>query len=274
MTDGKSGAQGKSTAQKASGKGAQPVKRRAKGTLTKDEVLGEALSLIDEQGAASCSMRNLAARLGVTAMALYSYVPSRDALLNEACAAFLTGIELRAHPGERWDDTLIRCMRMLRNECVQHPRVAALLDDPAVGAGLEPFLMRLRTLFIRQGMPEEIAIQLSVAVDALFAGFMLRSGQLVERRADAGDARGAGTSASGGRASHPADASKRLAVASRVPGMLTGRGRQDPPFVPNEHWRRTTEAGYSAASFENCLLIITEGLRACLAPNPCDWHTR
>ena len=61
---------------------------------------------------------------------------------------------------------------------------------------------------------------------------------------------------------------------SRVPGMLTERGRQAPPFVPNKHWRRTTAAGYSAASFENCLLIITEGLRACLAPDPCDWRTK
>lgn len=260
--------------------------RRAKGTLTKEEVVREALRLIEEDGVEACSMRNVAKRVGVTAMALYSYVPSRDALLNEVCVAFLSAVEARPRPGERWDETLIRCMRLLRNECMQHPRIAALTNDPAVGAGLEPYLMRLRALFLAQGMPEEIAIQLTVAADAFFAGFMLRAGQLVERTREGDGVQVAagrkgksapGDASTGSQAAgpaHPADASKRLAVTSRVPGMLTGRTHQAPPPVPNEHWRRTTAAGYSASSFENGLLIIAEGLRACLDPYPCDWRTR
>lgn len=266
-------------------KPAKNATRRAKGTLTKEEVVREAMRLIEQEGVDACSMRNVATRVGVTAMALYSYVPSRDALLNEACVAFLSTVDARPRPGERWDDTLIRCMRALRNACMQHPRIAALTNDPAVGAGLEPYLMRLLALFLAQGMPEEIAIQLTVAADAFFAGFMLRSGQLVERvhdgdgsqaatgrkgRAGTGDASASTHSAA---PAHPADASKRLAVTSRVPGMLTGRTHQAPPPVPNEHWRRTTAAGYSASSFENGLLIIAEGLRACLDPYPCDWRT-
>lgn len=266
-------------------KPAEAAVRRAKGTLTKEEVVREALRLIEREGVEACSMRNVAKRVGVTAMALYSYVPSRDALLNEVCVAFLSAVEARPRPGERWDETLIRCMRLLRNECMQHPRIAALTNDPAVGAGLEPYLMRLRALFLAQGMPEEIAIQLTVAADAFFAGFMLRSGQLVERvrEDDASRAFAArkgkgvsGEASAGNHPSspvHPADASKRLAVTSRVPGMLTGHTRQAPPPVPNEHWRRTTAAGYSSSSFENGLVIIAEGLRACLAPNPCDWRT-
>lgn len=263
----------------------KPIKnatRRARGTLTKEEVVHEALLLIEQEGVYACSMRNVAKRVGVTAMALYSFVPSRDALLNEVCTEFLATVDARPYSGERWDSTLIRCMRSLRNACMQHPRIAALTNDPAVGAGLEPFLMRLRALFLAQGMPEELAIQLTVAADAFFAGFMLRSGQLVERvQSDAGSqnasgkgrAEGSGAGSQPEAPAHPADASKRLAVTSRVPGMLTGRTNQAPPPVPNAHWRRTTAAGYSASSFENGLLIIAEGLRACLDPYPCDWKT-
>lgn len=259
--------------------------RRAKGTLTKKEVVREAIALIDKQGADACSMRNVASRVGVTAMALYSYVPSRDALLNDACEAFLGSIEMRPRPGEMWDDTLIRCMHALRHACLRHPNLAALTNHPAVGGGLEPFMVRLRSLFLAQGMPEDVAIQLTVAADAFFAGFMLRSGQLMERvqegdaaqlsaaRKSKGVSDEASTDDRPATPAHPADASKRLAVASRVPGMLTGRGRQAPPFVPNEHWRRTTAAGYSSSSFGNGLVIIVEGLRACLAPDPCNWRT-
>ena len=192
-------------------KPAKNATRRAKGTLTKEEVVREAMRLIEQEGVDACSMRNVATRVGVTAMALYSYVPSRDALLNEACVAFLSTVDARPRPGERWDDTLIRCMRALRNACMQHPRIAALTNDPAVGAGLEPYLMRLRALFLAQGMPEEIAIQLTVAADAFFAGFMLRSGQLVERVHD-GDGSQAATGRKGRAGTGDASASTHSAA--------------------------------------------------------------
>ena len=248
--------------------------RRAKGTLTKKEVVREAIALIDKQGADACSMRNVASRVGVTAMALYSYVPSRDALLNDACEAFLGSIEMRPRPGELWDDTLIRCMHALRHACLRHPNLAALTNHPAVGGGLEPFMVRLRSLFLAQGMPEDVAIQLTVAADAFFAGFMLRAKQLIDRQ-EAQPAKASGGRVAGGGAqpAHPADATKRLALTSRVPGMLTGRGRYDEPPALNERWRKTLSAGYSSQSFENGLVIIVEGVRACMDPDPCDWRT-
>lgn len=244
------------------------VAKRAKGTLTKDDVMREALRLIDEEGIDACSMRSLAARIGVTAMALYSYVPSRDALLDEACRAFLAGVEVRARPGEFWDDSLVRCMHGLRRSCILHPRLARLTIHPSVGRGLEPFMLRMRSLFLAQGMPEDVAVQLTVATDAFFAGFMLRAGQLVERRSDE-SSEGEGRDVA---LRHPADATNRLAVASRVPGLLTGRVREDAPVL-NERWRRTLSAGYSAQSFENGLVIIIEGVRSCVGSDSCDWRT-
>lgn len=259
--------------------GAQPSKseaggrpaavKRAKGTLTKEEVIREALRLVDEEGVEACSMRNLAARIGVTAMALYSYVPSRDALLDEACDAFLAGVEVGSRPGEYWDDALVRCMHALRRSCMRHPRLALLLISPAVGKGLEPFMLRMRSLFLAQGMPEDVALQLTVATDAFFAGFMLRSGQLIERRSLDSSLDGAGEEGGGG---HSADASNRLAVVSRVPGLLTGRRRDDGPSF-NERWRRSLSAGYSSQSFENGLVIIIEGVRSCVGAEECVWRT-
>ena len=245
---------------------AEEAKGRKKGTLTKEQVVRAALLLINEAGPDGCSMRALGAKLGVSAMAVYGYVSSREALLNEACALFLSRIDTRAVPGELWEDTLLRTMHSLRNACQAHPHVAQLLNDPLVGEGLEPYMMRLRALFLAQGMPEEIAIQLVAITDSFFAGFVLRSKQRVEREQEKKDAP-RGSSQGDADAVQPAS----FAAVSRVPGLLTGR--REPALRPNERWRKSVAAGYSARSFENGLFVIIEGIRAGASPDPCNWRT-
>jgi len=50
--------------------------------LTRDEVIGAALQIVDDQGLEALSMRRLGSALGVEAMALYRHVPNKDALLD------------------------------------------------------------------------------------------------------------------------------------------------------------------------------------------------
>lgn len=57
----------------------------ARPPLRVDSIVDEAILLVRELGVAALSMRNLAARLGVTAPALYAHFEGRDALLR-ACA--------------------------------------------------------------------------------------------------------------------------------------------------------------------------------------------
>lgn len=171
--------------------------KRKKGTLTKSEVVAAACALVEEAGPAAASMRAVAKRVGVTAMAVYGYVPSQDALLNEVCAAFLSRVDCSARLGERWEDTLVRVFSTLRVACERHPNMAQLLTHPAVGAGLEPYMMRVRGLFMSQGMPEDIAIQLVAIADSYVAGFMLRSVQRVQGE---GGSSGHGGAAVAGRA--------------------------------------------------------------------------
>lgn len=156
------------------------VQQRKKGTLTKAEIIAAAFAIVDESGADACSMRTLGARVGVTAMALYGYVPSREALLNEVAASFLESVDVSQRPGELWEETLMRTSHSLRRACQRHPHLANLLNHPAVGEGLEAYMMRLRSVYLAQGMPEDIAIQLVAMADALLAGYVLRSRQRLE----------------------------------------------------------------------------------------------
>lgn len=239
------------------------TEKRKKGTLTKEEIVEAASSLVEEAGPAAASMRAVAKRVGVTAMAVYGYVPSQEALLNEVCAGFLERVDCSSRAGERWEATLLRVFDTLRRACEQHPHMAHLLIHQNVGAGLEPYMMRVRALFLVQGMPEEIAIQLVSIADSYVTGFMLRRAQRLEHEEAA--------AASASRAGNGAPDAVGFATASRVPGMLTGR--RDAGLRPNERWRKTVEAGYSQRSFENGLFAIIEGIRVGAAPDPCDWKT-
>lgn len=70
---------------------------RARDTrLTEDEVVRTALRLVEEAGAERLSMRKLADELGVTAMAIYHYVRSRDELLQLVADSVLRDIGRRA----------------------------------------------------------------------------------------------------------------------------------------------------------------------------------
>ncbi|MDO4442356.1 MAG: TetR family transcriptional regulator [Slackia sp.] len=232
--------------------------------LTKQQVIAAAYDIVDAEGVQACSMRALGSSLGVTAMALYGYVPSHEALLNEVAACFLDGIDAEPIPGEPWDDAFLRIMHAKRRACLQHPHLAHLLSEPCVSAGLEPYAMRLRALYIEQGMPEDIAVQLVGIADAFFTGFCLRSLQCAD-----GDAEPElrNESAVAGRSS-------RFAVESRVPGMLTGkRGDSTRVAQPGGHRHRSIRESYSEQSFEAGLLVIVEGVRAGAAPDPCDWRT-
>lgn len=240
---------------------AEAKQQRKKGTLTKDEIVKGAFNLIAQKGVDACSMRSLGSALGVSAMALYGYIPSREALLNEVCERFLGTLDTRALRGERWEDTLIRTTLSLRHACVSAPHFAELLSDPCVGSGIEPYMLELRLIYLGQGMPEDIAVQLISITDSYLVGFSLRSRQNLRIEA-----------AEQARKEAEADAA-RFATTSRVPGMLTGKVKPaaEPPRF-NERWRQTVAEGYSEESFQKGLLVIIEGIRAGMGGH-CDWAT-
>lgn len=61
----------------------RPRGRPAQGSgVSADEILKEALALLDESGGEGLTMRALAKRLGVTPMSLYRHVGTRDELLR------------------------------------------------------------------------------------------------------------------------------------------------------------------------------------------------
>jgi AcrR family transcriptional regulator len=102
--------------------------------LSRQEIVQQALALLEEHGAGALSMRRLADRLGVTPNALYSHVHGKadliDALVDEAYA----GIDLVADPADPWTEQLTVLAQSVRQHLLAHPAVIPLaLQRPGLG---------------------------------------------------------------------------------------------------------------------------------------------
>lgn len=77
----------------------------SRATLDRDRVIDAAIALADDAGLEATSMRRLADALGVTPMALYKHVASRDELIDGMVDRVVAGIAEPAAAGD-WRDAL------------------------------------------------------------------------------------------------------------------------------------------------------------------------
>jgi AcrR family transcriptional regulator len=148
--------------------------------LDQRRILGAAVEFIDEHGLRELTMRRLGAYLGVEGMALYRYVPGREALLDgvvETVVDELYGdpdVHLEAHSG--WIDYLHRLAHGLRRIALAHPEVFPLVATrPPAAPWIRPPLRSLRWIesmlqvMTSAGFSDEAA----AAVYRAFSSFLL-----------------------------------------------------------------------------------------------------
>src|SRR5262252_9098856 len=105
--------------------------------LSREGILDVALRLADERGLAAVSMRAVAERVGVTPMALYPHIGSKDALLDGLVDRMLAEfLPAEAALGTlAWRDRLRAIGRGVRDLSRRHPAAFTLLfERPAVTA--------------------------------------------------------------------------------------------------------------------------------------------
>jgi AcrR family transcriptional regulator len=103
--------------------------------IDRDTVLDATLALADEQGLAAVSMRAVAARLGVTPMALYRHVGDKSQLLDGLVEQLLLELPL-PDSTLHWQERLDALAAAMRATAHRHPRVfPLLLQRPATTQG-------------------------------------------------------------------------------------------------------------------------------------------
>src|SRR6185312_7614306 len=95
-------------------------------TLTRDLVVDTALAIADAQGLEAVSFRRMATEFGVTPMALYRYVESKDELFGAIVDRAFDEFELPRDRTAAWQDQLRELARAFRRVLLAHPAAAAL----------------------------------------------------------------------------------------------------------------------------------------------------
>ncbi|MFV9635402.1 TetR/AcrR family transcriptional regulator [Mycobacterium neumannii] len=96
-------------------------------TLTQGAIADAALAVLDHGGLASLTMRAVAADLGVSAMALYRYVDSREGLERWIVDRVLEPVDVAVPADEPWTQRIVKLMTRLRGAIVAHPAAVPLM---------------------------------------------------------------------------------------------------------------------------------------------------
>jgi AcrR family transcriptional regulator len=167
---------------------------RARVPLSRDRVVATALEIIDEGGVDALTMRGLARELGCTAMALYRYAESRDALLDCLVESVIDELARTASSGD-WRTELRRLAHAFRGLAVDHPRLVPLLVTRplATPLGLRPFgtlrpLERLLELLTAAGFAPADALHVYRAFFGFLYGHVLTELQEVIANPEESDA--------------------------------------------------------------------------------------
>lgn len=101
-------------------------------TLSRDQIVETAISLVDSEGVGALSMRRLGGLMGVEAMALYRYVDGREDLLDAMVDSVTAPVEsVAAGPADTrwggWRGYLWRLAHHMRALATKHPNIFPLI---------------------------------------------------------------------------------------------------------------------------------------------------
>jgi TetR/AcrR family transcriptional regulator, tetracycline repressor protein len=109
--------------------------------LDVDEIVAAAVGILQERGLDAVSMRNVADRLGVSPMPLYTRVGNKAALIDAVADHLLLDLAPAAATDEPWPDYAERWCRALRDRLKLTPDSRLYL-----GAAREPYVEASRPL--------------------------------------------------------------------------------------------------------------------------------
>lgn len=101
--------------------------RRTRAGLSRDRVLQAGLKLVDEEGIPALTMRRLGKQLGVEAMSLYTYVSSKQDLLDGVLECVYEEVPKTVTIDGPWQERLSSAAHDFRRVLLRHPNTVGLL---------------------------------------------------------------------------------------------------------------------------------------------------
>lgn len=124
--------------------------------LTVDAIVDEAIAVADASGILGLSMRAVAERLGVTAMALYTYVPGKQELVDLMYDGVHGELQAEHDLGDGWRVALMKWADDLLRFYLRHPWVLEIsYARPVLGPNEQRVLEELVRILRETGLPAD-----------------------------------------------------------------------------------------------------------------------
>jgi AcrR family transcriptional regulator len=139
----------------------------------RQQILDAALAIADERGLDAITMRAVAARVGVTAMALYPHVRSKEDLLDGLVGRLLTELSL-PDTAKPWPDRMREIARSARDIAGRHPAVMPLLfTRPAVTLDAVRVVDAIYQVLLDAGVPDHEVARVERLVSTFVLGYAI-----------------------------------------------------------------------------------------------------
>lgn len=140
----------------------QPVARRARGRparLSRDAVVEKAMDLLAEVGnLEELTMTRIAQELGAVPMALYTYFPNREALIEALSAETFSGFTYTACPDDPWQVRLRGWLQALQDYLQRFPHLRRSIgwnNSVAVSSTWPKLVLPVLDILLEQGLREQ-----------------------------------------------------------------------------------------------------------------------
>ena len=152
--------------------------RKVRTPLSADRVLAGAMRLADRIGIEKLTIRRLADELGVTPMAIYRYMPSKEAIVDGMVEAVFTEIDLPPLETD-WKAAMRRRCVSLHEVLLRHPWAPPLMESrPAPGPALLHHHDVVLGYLRRGGLPLPWAAHAYAVLDSYVFGFAMQEANL------------------------------------------------------------------------------------------------
>ena len=216
--------------------------------LSVDAIVAAAIAVADTDGLAGLSMRAVAERLGVTAMALYTYVPGKDELVDLMYDGAHAELPVAYDLNEGWRAAVTSWATDLLGCYVRHPSVLGPNEQAVVEA--------LARILRQAGLPAAVARR----VVSLLFSVVRGTAQTVAESRLAAAAGGASeqawwSSRAGALRQVAPDFAQRFPDSVWLAGAGTTHRRNDPtPYLERE----------AKAAFTDGLTVLLDGIQAAM----------
>jgi TetR/AcrR family tetracycline transcriptional repressor len=156
--------------------------------VTRDQLVETAILVLDEAGLAGLTLRQVAARLGVQAPALYWHVRNKRELLDLMAEAIvaqsIAANQQQPAPGQAWWEWLAERTQAICESLRAHPDSAQVIAGNRPTWKTLPQIEQLLGILVGVGFPPVEALQAVLALGNLVTGCVLEEQASASRPAD------------------------------------------------------------------------------------------